>query len=241
MQTMLSKNKTEKPYVIYHMTTSVDGKISGSFLGKPEATPLIDYYYDRHRNFKADAFLCGRVTMQGSFTGEELPDCAKWKDEKFPREDCVAEKAEFYAVAVDTKGKLNWQSSRIADDDPGYDNAHIVEILCENVRDEYIGFLKSKGISYIFAGAQELDLSVALDKLKRLFKIEKLLLEGGGIIGGAFAKEDLIDEISFVSVPLVQGNEGGSVFEDLMPEDLPSFSEIKCEKVKNGFWIRYFK
>lgn len=241
MQIMLSKNNMKKPYVIYHITTSADGMIAGSFLEKPEAAPLIDYYYECHRKFNADAFLCGRVTMQGSFTGEILPDCSEWAEENFSREDFVAEKSDFYAVAVDTKGKLNWKSNRIADDDPGYDNAHIIEILCENVRDEYIGFLRSKGISYVFAGKEKLDLAVALDKLKRHFNIEKLLLEGGGIIGGAFAKEDLIDEMSFVSVPVIQGKGGQPVFADIMPEDLPHFSEIKCEKIKNGLWIRYFK
>lgn len=231
----------EKPYVIYHMTTSADGMIAGSFLEKTEAAELIDFYYDCHRNFKADAFLCGRVTMQGSFTGEILPDCSEWSEEKFSREDFAAEKADFYAVAVDTSGKLNWQKNRIEDDDPGYDNAHIIEILCENVRDEYIGFLRNKGISYIFAGKEKLDLTVALDKLKKLFDIEKLLLEGGGIIGGAFAKEDLIDEMSFVLVPLIQGKEGQHVFADLMPENLPKFSSVKSEPIKNGLRIRYFK
>lgn len=231
----------EKPYVIYHMLTSVDGKISGSFLYKSNSR-FHDYYYDRHRKFKTDAFLCGRVTMQGSFTGETIPDTTEWQGQKYAREDFVAEKADFYAVAVDTKGKLNWQSGRISDDDPGYDNSHVIEILCEDVRDEYLGFLRSKGISYIFAGTDKLNLPLALGKLKKLFGIDKLLLEGGGIIGGAFAKENLIDEISFVCVPLIQGTEGQPVFADIMPEELPEFASSTVESVADcGMWIRYFK
>lgn len=232
----------ERPYIIYHMVTSVDGKIAGSFLKKDESQPFIDYYYDRHRNFNGDAFLCGRVTMQGSFTGEELPNTSEWIGKTYPREDFIAAKADFYAVAVDTKGKLNWQADHITDEDPGYDNAYIIEILCEDVRDDYIGFLRSKGISYIFAGKKELDLLLALEKLKKLFGIEKLLLEGGGIVGGAFAKKDVIDELSFVSVPLVQGNEGQPVFADIMPDMLPKFSEVKMQPLDNGgIWLRYFK
>lgn len=231
----------EKPYVIYHMLTSVDGKIAGSFLYKCDPE-FHDYYYDRHRNFKADAFLCGRVTMQGSFTGDALPDTTEWLGCSYPREDYIAEKADFYAIAVDTKGKLNWQSGRINDEDPGYDNSHIIEILCENVSDEFLGFLRSKGVSYIFAGAEKLDLPLALSKLKSLFGIEKLLLEGGGIIGGAFAKEDLIDEISFVCVPLIQGNDGQPVFAEIMTEELTKFSSSTVEALQNGgMWIRYFK
>lgn len=230
-----------RPYVIYHMLTSADGKIAGDFLYEQRIAPLHECYYECHRNFKADAFLCGRITMQGSFTGEELPDISQWRDAQFPREDYVACKADFYAVAVDTKGKLNWQSSHIADDDPGYDNSHVVEILCEDVSDAFIGFLRSKGISYVFAGKSELDLPLALKKLKSLFGIEKLLLEGGGIIGGAFAKENLIDEISFICAPIIQGNSGQPAFADSV-NTLPCFSEIKTEPLPaGGIRIRYFK
>ncbi len=171
--------------------------------------------------------------MQGSFTGEALPDVAAWQGKTYPRNDCVAEKADFYAIAVDTKGKLNWQSAHICDDDPGYDNAHIIEILCENVEDAYIGFLKSKGISYIFAGEKHLNLPLAMEKLKKLFGIEKLLLEGGGIIGGAFAKEDLIDEISFVCAPVIQGESGRHAFADTVTA-LPRFTKTKTEPLPNG-------
>lgn len=230
-----------KPYIIYHMLTSLDGKIAGKFLEEPQVLPLHEHYYSNHRNFKADAFLCGRVTMQGSFTGEALPDIAAWQGKEYPRTDCVAEKADFYAVAVDTKGKLNWQTNRIADDDPGYDNAHIIEILCENVNDAYIGFLQSKNISYIFAGKEQLDLPLAMQKLCELFGIEKLLLEGGGIIGGAFAKENLIDEISFVCAPVIQGNSGQPAFADCVTV-LPQFSTFKTEPLENGgMLIKYLK
>lgn len=230
-----------KPYVIYHMLTSADCKIAGDFLYKPGIMPLHDVYYEKHRAFGADAFLCGRVTMQGSFTGEDLPDTSEWAGMSFAREDYVADKADFYAVAVDTRGVLNWKESRIYDDDPGYDNCHIIEILCENVRDEYIGFLRNKGISYIFAGQHELDLKLALQKLKTLFGMDKLLLEGGGIIGGAFAKDDLIDEISFISVPAVQGNSGQPAFADAVSVP-PVFERTEAEMLeKGGIWLRYFK
>ena len=64
----------------------------------------------------------------------------------------------------------------IEDDDPGYDGAHIVEVLCEDVKDAYLAWLRSAGISYIFAGSKEMDLSLALSKLHSLFNIQTLLL-----------------------------------------------------------------
>ena len=40
-----------------------------------------------------------------------------------------------------------------------------------------------------------MDLSLALSKLNSLFNIRVLLLEGGSVLNGAFAKEGLIDEV----------------------------------------------
>ena len=65
-----------RPYVICHMTTSIDGKVTGSFLGREECVPATEEYYRLNREILAEAFACGRVTMEESFTGGwylELP------------------------------------------------------------------------------------------------------------------------------------------------------------------------
>ncbi len=228
-----------RPYIIYHMTTSIDGKITGKFLKSPESESVINAYYEKHRAFKADGFLCGRVTMQESFTGRESPNLSKYEGQVFDRCDYMANKTStFYAVAVDTKGKLNWQSGIISDEDPGYNNAHIVEILTENVSDAFLGFLRDKGVSYIFAGKETLDLTMAMKKLNSLFGIKTLLLEGGGIVGASFAKENLIDEISLVVSPVCEGKGAQDLFAGEISEN--NFELSSCEKLENnGLWLRY--
>lgn len=42
------------------------------------------------------------------------------------------------------------------------------------------------GVSYIFAGKNDIDIKLALNKLYSIFGIKKLLLEGGSVINGAF-------------------------------------------------------
>ena len=248
-----------RPYVIYHMMLSVDGKINGDFLNNPLCGDAVEFYYRKHREYRglesgsernasgenrANAFLCGRVTMQGSFTGYDLPDRSVYEGASFEREDYAADTgAGFYAVAVDTKGRLNWTSGEICDDDPGYDRCHIVEILCEDVDDRYLSFLREKGISYIFAGKTELELKTALLKLKSLFGIDRLLLEGGGIIGGKFAKESCIDELSFITAPVIEGGDSRNVFADSMTSDsLRDFVPEDCESDgKGSVWVRYLR
>lgn len=235
----------DRPYIIYHMTITMDGKINGSFLEQEAVKPITDFYYECHRRFKADGFLCGRVTMQQSFTGQTPPDLTSFQEQTFPREDYVAQpKADFYAVALDTKGRLNWSADHITDEDPGYDNAHIIEVLCESVDDAYLGFLRSKGISYIFAGKDSLDLPLAMTKLKSLFGMESLLLEGGGITALGFAEADLIDEVSFLMAPVTGDPDAMGLFgpDDENTPYAPEFAHREVLPGPRGaLWVRQWK
>ena len=147
----------DRPYIICHMTTSIDGKVTGDFLSVPESEAAVEAYYEINRNYKADAYACGRVTMEGSFTGGFRTDLAAFADVRVDREDYIAEKdAKYFAVAFDRKGRLGWTDSRIHDEDTGYDDAHIINVMCENlVSDAYLAYLRSVGVSYIFAGKEE--------------------------------------------------------------------------------------
>lgn len=235
----------DRPYILYHMTTTLDGKITGSFLEQESVKPITDFYYECHRQFKADAFLCGRVTMQESFTGDAAPDLASFQGLTFPREDHIhCAHAPFYAVAVDTKGRLNWTAGHIADDDPGYNGAHIIEVLCEAVDDAYLGFLHEKGISYIFAGKEQLDLPLAMSKLKSLFGIKSLLLEGGGVTALGFARAGLIDEVSFLMAPAM-GEPGAMGLFGPDDENVPYAPEFAHREVLaapgKALWVRQWK
>lgn len=227
-----------RPYIICHMTMSIDGKVTGEFLGAPESEPAIDIYYQINRDYHADAFACGRVTMEGSFTGGWQPDLTAFADVKITHEDYVADPdARFFAVAFDRQGRLGWKASRIEDEDPGYGNSHIIEVLCEDVSDAYLAYLKSIGVSYIFAGAGEMDLSVALEKLNRLFGIRLLLLEGGSMINGAFLREDVVDELSLVVAPVIGAAKDKMLFDGSQVSKY-ELSEIK-QYDNSVIWMNY--
>lgn len=235
----------DRPYIIYHMTLSMDGKINGSFLDAPACRPINDFYFECHRQFKANGFLCGRITMQESFTGPDLPDTTPWQGQRFPREDYVAcPNAAFYAVALDPAGRLNWSDSCIHDEDPGYDGAHVIEVLSQSVSDAYLGFLRHRGISYLFAGEDTLNLPLAMAKLKALFGMELLLLEGGGITGRGFALADLIDEVSFIMAPTMSEDGTSGLFgpEGEEVPQAPDYSHREVLPAGGGaLWIRQWK
>lgn len=216
----------DRPYVICHMLQSIDGKVTGDYLYKKEVEAGTDIYYEINRQYRADAYACGRVTMESSFTNGYYPDLSGFED--IERSDYVADReAGFFAVAFDRRGRLGWKESRIRDEDCGYDNAHIIEVLTEAVDGRYLAYLKSIGVSYIFAD----DIATALKKLKTLFNINKLLLEGGSNINGAFNREGLVDEISLVVVPVVADSNGKTLFSD---STLSAYKLNRTEGYDNG-------
>lgn len=208
-----------RPYIICHMTTSIDGKVTGGFLFRDECAKAVEEYYEINRKLRCNGFICGRVTMEESFTQGHYPDLSKYKAVKPDpaRMDFVLDEeclSGFYAVAFDTNGKLGWKSNRIIDPDgdPGYDGAQIIEVLSENIDERYLGYLESMEIPYIFAGESEIDVELALFKLKNIFGIEKLLLEGGSVINGSFQRCDAVDELSLVVAPVVADNDSKPLF-----------------------------
>ena len=168
-----------RPYIICHMVTSLDGKVTGKFLYEPQCEKATEAYYQINRDYKADGFACGRVTMEGSFTGGWYPDLSEFAPCYSPMDYLPDDIGDFFAVAFDPHGRLGWKSSRIIDDDPGYGGAQIIEVLTHQVSRQYLTYLQSMDIPYIFAGDTEIDIEEALSKLKAYFGINKLLLEGG--------------------------------------------------------------
>lgn len=192
-----------KPYVILHMLSSVDGRItSGNW---PKDKKPGEIYEAVHRDLKGDAWIVGRVTMAEFAKGEPRPMKASTA---FPRATWKAPGATSgpYAVALDAAGKLHLNIAR-ANDDP------IIAVLTNAVSDDHLAELRRDDISYIFAGHDKLDLALALDILAREFAIERLLLEGGGGINGSFLTAGLIDEMSLLIVPLADGTDGPSTFD----------------------------
>jgi hypothetical protein len=197
------------------MVTSVDGKVTGDFLFTPECLEATEIYYRINRETKANGFICGRVTMEGSFTGGWYPDLSGYK--KGVKADHIfCDPSGFYAIAFDTHGRLGWRSNKIVDPDgdPGYDGADIIEVLSQDVDERYLGYLDEMKISYIFAGKDSIDVSLALNKIKELLNCKTLLLEGGSIINGAFERANAIDELSIVVAPVIADSDSKPLFTD---------------------------
>ena len=230
-----------RPFIICHMVTSLDGKVTGKFLYTPECQSATDLYYQINRYYKADGFACGRITMEGSFTGGWSPDLSQYpavKPDPVWMDFMLDEMGPRFAVAFDPHGRLGWKSNRIIDPDgdPGYDGAQIIEVVTEQVDPRYLGYLEAMEIPYIFAGKTEIDIDFALFKLKNIVGIQTLLLEGGSILNGAFQRAGVIDELSLVVAPIVAEAEDKPLF---MGSTLENFQLVDIKKQNENVWVHY--
>lgn len=230
-----------RPYIICHMLTSIDGKIDGSYMSVPECSEAFSEYGNLRKEFDCSVVLYGTTTMLGGFSNgraENIPHC----ESEIPREDFKAPNdIKNYIVSVDPQGILGFNSGYI--EKKNRPKAHVIEVLLETVSDDYLAYLRNVGISYIFAGKDNLDCGLMLEKLYKLFGIERLLAAGGGIMNWSLVQENLIDELSIVIAPAADGNSSAAtIFEkaDFLPERTPAVFELKnVRRVGNAVHLQY--
>lgn len=182
------------------MYISIDGKIDGRYMDEPSCD-ISGQYYDETIWKIGTANGSGRATAEMYFAHENI-DYSKYKSSCIDYTDNVI-KADYYWVVFDRSGKCNWNKSYV---NYGNKTAQVLMVLTKKVKKEYIAYLKEIGISYIFAGDFDINLEHSLNKLKTLFGISTLVLCGGAQINGAFHQAGLIDELSLVVAPFIEGN-----------------------------------
>ncbi|MGY3616947.1 dihydrofolate reductase family protein [Bradyrhizobium sp. USDA 10063] len=225
-----------KPYVICHMAASIDGRTLLS-RWSPQASVQPGLFDRLHEELGGDAWLVGRVTGQEYAKGNAYPASTK---DVFPREPWFARRdARAYGVVLDARGKIVWGRSDIGNDP-------IVVVLSEEVSDAHLAGLRSEGISYVFGGEKELDLALTLEVLNRELGVKRLLLEGGGVTNGAFLRAGLVDEVSLILFPTVDGAKGApAVFDSLENEQGRSAPvrsmTLESQQMLDGgvLWLRY--
>ncbi len=232
-----------KPHVVCHMMVSLDGRIHPSrWTDSPDGDrKLWSAAYEKiHASLEGDAWLVGRVTMAEMAKGQPHPPAtlpapgtvARPRPHHFARRD-----AETYAVAFDRQGKLHFATPDIGGD-------HVVVLLGPAVSDAHLAELAGDGISYIVAADEAMDAKALFSVLNEELGIERLLVEGGGNVNGTLLAAGVVDEISVLIAPAIDGALGiTGVFEVPDPGGLTGkarLSLLGAESLEHGLvHLRY--
>lgn len=216
------------------MMSSVDGR---SLTDGWNLKYVFGMYEETAAKFEADGWICGRVTMQEVSHGDDYPKgLAKGA---IPRTHHFADRnADQYAISIDPDGRVAWKSNTAL-------KSHVVEVVTERVSDDYLAYLQSISVSYVFGGKTQIDLAKVVEILAAELGVKKLIVEGGSRISGAFVNEGLVDEISVLIIPLVDArSEHPSSFEVAMDKwTAPTYLSLQSvEQLEHGaLWLRYLK
>lgn len=213
------------------MVASIDGRIDCSMVDKISG----EEYYAALEQLDCPSLLEGRVTMEHYNAAKEPFVPTEYEPVGHPSV-YIAEESDAYMISVDTLGHLRWNSNSI-------DDVPLVCIVSERVSKEYLEMLRKQGISWIAVGNESIDLDTAMNILYEQFHVKRLALLGGGHINGGFLQAGLIDEVSLLIAPGIDGRKNGtSVFDGIVTmENLPIHLRLTgLERLENDvIWLRY--
>lgn len=230
-----------QPKVICHIMSSVDGRLLTDhwtlpFNGKTK-NELLGIYAALGRRLNADAWMFGKNTLTEGFFPKKFHTTNLTHSPR-PETYVAHRSSDRLFVVADPEANILYESSTVRGD-------NIIAILPETAPDAYLKELQQRNISYLFAGHDGNNLSLAMLTLGEVFGIKSLSLQGGGIIDGAFLQAGLIDELSLVVYPGIDGSASSpSIFEYIGKDTLPargqSLELLSVETLHDGVvWLRY--
>ncbi|TLP44219.1 riboflavin deaminase [Cohaesibacter sp. CAU 1516] len=224
----------QRPEIICHMISSLDGRLlPDRWQGLPEAA--IDLYEEVAEKYKADGWIVGRKTMEAYLPTGPAALAPQPAASSATLTSYIGQRGNRpLCVCFDRTGVLRPQSDEV-------DGSHLVLVLSTGVSQDHVTALAAKGITVLFAGADGDDIAAALQSLAYAFGKQCLLLEGGGILNGAFLAKGLIDETSTLIVPYLDGQSGIPTIYDHQKETQGQLVElVGVERLDHGVvWLRH--
>ncbi|MBY7142593.1 RibD family protein [Virgibacillus sp. NKC19-3] len=234
----------QKPYVIIHTHTSIDGNLD--IMDLQEFEEASRQYQElsldpEKQQFGIQGYLNGKTTTEDNITHYKKPEFDE-NASPVPEGDYVADPdAPMYYLAIDTRGELAFEENTF-----GYGgvSSHIVVVLTERVPNAYKDFLRKKKISYIIAGFDQIDYDVMLDKFYNRFHIKRMMVGGGGTLNWSMVQNGLVDEVSVILAPIANADPDGHRFfvakEPYSSTKETAFELKSVEELEYGtLWICY--
>ena len=186
---------SERPHLTIYNEISLDGKITG-FVGDGAR------YYALGFRWLSDAILMGSVTAE-AFGPNETPE---EQLRELPAREPVAVPPGFedlvyqprpMLVVPDSGGRIrSWTHARAQ---PWY--GRILVLVSDQTPTEYLDHLDRRGIEYLTAGDDRVDLASALQALSQQHRVRSIRTDSGGALNGALLAAGLVDRIAVIIAP----------------------------------------
>lgn len=221
--------------------SSVDGRLLNSRWTEPyDGTPasdLLQVYTSIGRELGTDAWMFGKNTLRAVFPykwnidGHPVPS-------DYPAVFIGERRSERMFIVADPDADICFTASVLRGD-------NILVIVGRNATEEYLAHLREKRISYIIIN-DATDFREGLKAVGWEFGIRSVSVQGGGILNGALLADGLVDELSLVIYPGIDGLSGiPSIFEYVggktsHPAGGQSLQLLSASQREHGvMWLQY--
>ena len=124
-----------------------------------------------------------------------------------------------------------------------YAGKPLLVVVAECCPKAYLDYLAGKGISWVAAGKEYIDLRRAMELVACHFGVRRISLVGGGHVNGAFLAAGLLDEVSVMVGSGIDGRRGmTAIFDGIAdPQAEPVLLDLRdVQRVGNDtVWLRY--
>jgi len=212
------------PRVVVYNAVSLDGR-NTSF------NPDIGKYYELVAYWQEDATLVSSQTILVS--GEEAPE--ETEEDFKPLGDSAGDTRPLLVI-VDSRGRVRiwhyllslpyWRAG--------------VALCSRSTPSEYLTYLRKRGIDYIAAGSDHVDLRAALEELNSRYGVKTVRADSGGILNGILIRQGLADELSLLVHPGLVGSATSQSFFNTDDGSVVPLRLIHLERLENDLiWLRY--
>lgn len=143
---------------------------------------------------------------------------------------------------VDSRGRIRWLYKEWPEEE--WAGWHLLVLVSHRTPPEYLAYLQRENIPYLVAGEEQVDLQLALEKLRAQLNVQCVLSTSPGKLGGALLRSGLVDEINIEFFPAVIGGfKTPSLFDapELGPGEWPTRLKLVSAQVQadGHVWLRY--
>lgn len=212
-------------YLILHSAVSLNGKIEGF--------PIkVDKYYALASVWDEDITLVGsRTILESKDLGEDDPQSPN-------SQTPATSKNKPILVIVDSEGKVKkWNGLR----ESGY-WGNFISLVSEQTPKEHLDYLTERGIEYVIAGVEKVDLSDALQGLSEKLGRVTIRVDSGEGLNTALLNSGLVDEISLLVHPFIARGEARNFTSPGGIKAMEEYKLVANETHGDGLiWLRYHK